>query len=68
MNNTKWIDVITRELASITEPTERSLINMVILDIVRRFKNDEFKNMDGKEILKMFGIEGGFKDWSALNL
>ena len=68
MNDTKWIDVITRELASITEPTERSLINMVILDIVRRFKNDEFKNMDGKEILKMFGIEGGFKDWSALNL
>lgn len=66
MNNTKWIDVITRELASITEPTERSLINMVILDIVRRFKNDEFKNMDGKEILKMFGIEGGFKELSAL--
>lgn len=66
MNNTKWIDVITRELASITEPTERSLINMVILDIVRRFKNDEFKNMDGKEILKMFGIKGGFKELSAL--
>ena len=67
MNNTKWVDVITRELASITETKERSLINMVILDIVHRFKNDEFKNMDGKEILKMFGIEGGFKEWLTLN-
>ena len=56
MNDTKWIDVITRELADITEPEKRSLIYMVLIGVINEYKNGRYDGMDGIEILNSFGI------------
>ena len=57
MNNNKWIDSFTRQLKEITEPTERSLIYMVLTGIITEYKKGTYQDMDGIEILNKLGIQ-----------
>ena len=56
MSDTKWIDSFTRALADITKPEKRSLIYMVLIGVIKEYKNGRYDGMDGIEILNSFGV------------
>ena len=55
--NDKWIDAFTRALKDITEPTERSLLYMVLTGIIAEYKKGTYQDKSGIEILNTLGIE-----------
>lgn len=57
MNNNKWIDSFTRQLKDITEPTERSLLYMVLTGVIAEYKKGTYQDKSGIEILNTLGIE-----------
>ena len=53
----KWIDVFIRQLEDIAEPSERSMLYMVLTGIITEYKKGTYQGKSGIEILNTLGIE-----------
>ena len=53
----KWIDVFIRQLKDIADPSERSMLYMVLTGVITEYKKGTYQGKSGIEILNSLGIE-----------